>query len=1823
MPSTIIQGETVNITLGVRNRGPWTVAGASIVDVIAPEFQIGTLPAGCTAVGNTVTCIAGNLATGENQDFIIPVTAMSPTAGTVVNSAIVNLPAGVTDPVPGNNTKDVSYEIAAPSSDLSLTKSKGPNPVAAGGIMTSTITVVNNGPSILTYDPANPLRIVDTVTANETFSSADAPWTCSQAGLQITCELTGPGTLAVGSNIALSLKTTAGTGVDMDLSNTACTGTLGGSGALPADGNDLNDCAGAGTRSTPDAADLVILKEVSLDKVTWTQTPAITVADNVTSFYIRLTVSNAGGNIARTVNVVDMLPNFLNSGSMITAVVEDSISTGSMSYTPSNGRLAWNLINLTVGAPQTLIVRVDRPFESGTFNNRATVSSPDTTETNTANNESTASYTIEAITDITLNAKSIAPNPARVGVISTYSISVRNLGPNPASDVIVTDTIDPARFELVGNPTTTKAGVTCTKNDLTGAIQCPMGTINRGVSYQISQPVRARFPFGGATTGFPISHTNTATVTTSTLETNTVNNSAFVIHDVDGPQMDLSIVKTEPSSAYDPVPYGSNLLYDVRVTNLGPSRASNIIITDTPAPPVGYTMTLAAPPVINPVAANGGNTLYVPPAPTCVPSGSTIVCRLHGTDDTQNYLDSRHQVIFRLTFAVNPADASVLPPTGPLTFANSVNVISLEQNDTTTVQADSQLANNTATQNTTIIPSTDLEVVSKTRITDSPVQINQPVEYKVVVRNNGPSPTTQIRVSDQLPTGWLSLGGETAVASGGVSITNTTCTGTNKVTCVLDGLFPGNGDTVTLTFFAKVADPFAGALNTNLTNTADIKPGLDGSGNEISRDEVPTNNDKPAVTQVTVSSIAGTVYRDDNLNDTIDSGEGLAGVTLTLTGTDDFNNVIATRTTTTATNGTFTFGRLPAGTYQIVENQPSGVFDRNETAGTAGGTVDNSDYSSHSDYNTIKDIVLPATTAATGYIFQEIGAARVSGYIYRDLNNNGTRDAGEAGFAPGAFSATPHVKLSGTDYAGNDINSTASVDANGAYAFTNVAPSGATPYIVTQLLQPNGASDGLDSNGIGDVVANSGGRPAPEDIVIGLVAPSANLTERNFGELPTSTLGGMVFLDPNVDATRNPTEISGLSGAILRLTGTDDLGQAIDCSITTTATGLYQFPNAADATLNCQVLRPGDYELEITPALGLTHTGSYVGSLGGTSNGVSGINTPSVGAGALRVTNIVVAAGNAGSTYDFGATGQGINGFVYIDRNASGVRDAGEAGIPGVTMTLSGTTASGQDVCTLINCAAVTDATGSFLYLVVPGSDANGYTLTQQAQNTAPLSNYADGLEALGDLGGTVGNDVISNIVLPTGGMGTNYSFGELSGSLSGSVFVDANDDGVRQPGEKGIEGVEITLSGTTKDGQDICAWRAALDPSLTCTIRTDANGNYSFEDMPDGNYNLIETHPGQYADGKEGVGSAGGTADNSVFDATAAANTISNITLAAGEKGTDYVFGERAVVIKGSVYKDIDRDGTRDPEDTPIKGVVIELYENGNLIATTTTDADGNYSFVDLPSGNYTIRETQPDGYGSSTPNEVQVNLTPGVEQSIDFGETVSTMAGHVFVDANNDGIRQTGEAPIEGVVVTLTGTDAAGNQVTRTATTNALGEWVIDDLLAGNYQLVETQPEGFSDGEDSAGSVGGTVEANADRIYDITLPVGTDATDYAFGERGQSLTGNVYVDVDGDGTFTPTDRPLGGVVVELRKPNGELVATTTTNPDGSYSFGNIRGGDYVVVEIQPDGYGNGRENPSNRVPVKIVSDQTPPVVNFGERTGSLSGLVYNDTNNNGVRDP
>ena len=122
-------------------------------------------------------------------------------------------------------------------------------------------------------------------------------------------------------------------------------------------------------------------------------------------------------------------------------------------------------------------------------------------------------------------------------------------------------------------------------------------------------------------------------------------------------------------------------------------------------------------------------------------------------------------------------------------------------------------------------------------------------------------------------------------------------------------------------------------------------------------------------------------------------------------------------------------------------------------------------------------------------------------------------------------------------------------------------------------------------------------------------------------------------------------------------------------------------------------------------------------------------------------------------------------------------------------------------------------------------------------------------------------------------------------------------------------------------------------------------------------------------------------------------------------------------------------------------------------------------------------------------------MTLPLGGSATANFGEITSSIAGQVLADTNNDGQRHAGEPAIAGVTVTLTGMDAAGAAVNRTATTDANGDYNFTDVLSGTYTLTETQPAAYADGIDVAGSAGGTPNG-ADSITNIALPPGTAAT-------------------------------------------------------------------------------------------------------------------------------
>ncbi|MFG0290297.1 MAG: SdrD B-like domain-containing protein [Rhodopirellula sp. JB044] len=838
------------------------------------------------------------------------------------------------------------------------------------------------------------------------------------------------------------------------------------------------------------------------------------------------------------------------------------------------------------------------------------------------------------------------------------------------------------------------------------------------------------------------------------------------------------------------------------------------------------------------------------------------------------------------------------------------------------------------------------------------------------------------------------------------------------------------------------------------------------------------------------------------------------------------------------------------------------------------------------------------SAAAVASVTQTPRPASVGGFVYRDDNDSGTKDPGEVGLG-GVL-----IRLEPIDTIAPQATLTTTTAADGSYQFNNVMPG---TYRIVEVDQPEDLDDGKDAAGTisGRVV---GSAVNPGDEIVGVVLNGGDAgVNYNFGELPLGSIGGFVFLaapGADCDGDHDDGDSTPLPDVEIRLI--DENGNVVETTYT-----------AADGSYRFDDLHKGVYSIvEVTPE-GLIDGGAHPGDIQTlASNVLVGIGSAVDGG---TITHVELPSGGQGESYNFCEAAPGsISGQVYHDRDNDGVRDAGEEAIGDVSLDL--VDASGTVVA-----STQTNSQGQYIFDDLPPG-------TYSVIETQP-SGYIDGKDRVGTIGsaqsGRLGadNDSLVDIVLRQGLHGVNYDFGERQvASISGRVHVDLDEDCQLDPNETTLAGVVIELK--DESGKTIA------------TTQTDALGMYYFDNLLPGTYSVVEQQPAGYFEGGATVGSAGG-----VLDGT---NRIEQVTLTSGENATDYDFCERPPAdLSGVVYVDRDADCVRDANEEGLEGVLIELIDSsGNVVASTTTDSNGQYRFTNLRAGDYLVRETQPDGYfhggqtaGSHGGDDSVTDRISAIP--VGWGETLTNynfcevlpaeISGIVYVDRDNDCVRDSGEEGLAGVLIELI--DSSGNVVDST-TTDANGNYSFTNLEAGEYVVRETQPEGYFHGGQTAGSKGGD-DSVADRISAIPVGWGETLTNYNFCEVLPSeISGVVYVDRDEDCFRDSNEEGLAGVLIELLDSSGTVIATTTTNSLGEYSFTNLRAGEYQIRETQPAGYFHGGQVAGSKGGDDSVADRISAIpVGWGESLvnydfcellpSEISGVVYVDTDRDCFQDP
>ena len=914
------------------------------------------------------------------------------------------------------------------------------------------------------------------------------------------------------------------------------------------------------------------------------------------------------------------------------------------------------------------------------------------------------------------------------------------------------------------------------------------------------------------------------------------------------------------------------------------------------------------------------------------------------------------------------------------------------------------------------------------------------------------------------------------------------------------------------------------------------------------------------------STISGYVFDDTDIDNFQDPGElGIANVSLSLkiwNGLEYVDLPVVTTTTTDA-SGFYKFENLLPGKYRVEETQPTGYF----SVGARAGNIAGSPMGVVVSPDIISEVVLGPDEKSEHNDYAEARPALISGYVYADMDNDGVKDAGESGI-PGTTLYLLNAAL--------DVVGTTQTDALGFYAFTNLFPGS---YTVSED-QPAGYLDGEDT------IGTAGGLLVPPDGMTDIVLYSGtNGLFYNFGELVPAKISGMVHADRNGDCIYQPGEIL-LAGVTIQLI--NNQGQVVKTT-QTNAQGEYEFDN----------LPPGTYTVHELQPSGYFQGGNMVGTASGTS-----LDFDTIAA-------ITLTPGLQGEHYNFcEEEPASIAGMVHADRDGDCLYDPGEPLLAGVIIQLIND--KGQVVGT-----TTTDAMGEYKFSNLP----KGVYTVHEVQPAG----YYQGGNMLGSVGGIVVDlDTMTTLLNPAIN-GVNYNFCEQEpASIAGMVHADRDGDCMYDPGEPLLAGVVIQL--INDKGQ------------VVGTTTTDAMGEYKFSNLAPGVYTVHELQPAGYYQGGNSLGSV----DGIVIDVDTMTTQLN-----AAVNGVNYNFCEQEPAsIAGMVHSDTDGDCMWDPGEALLSGVVIQLInDKGQIVATTQTDAQGKYSFNNLPPGVYAVHEVQPSGYfqgGNSLGSAggvvhdvdtlVSIPLTAGVYGvEYNFCEVPpASISGKVYVDTNGDCMQDPGEPNLAGVTIQLYNSI---DQLVGTTVTDTAGNYSFKNLPPGVYKVREVQPAGYYQGGNNVGSAGGTA-IDIDTLGGIALAGGVNGINYDFCELPPgSISGMIHLDIDGDCMYDPGEPLLAGVTVQLKNPLGQVVAETVTDANGNYIFQNLPPGTYTVHEVQPAGYFQAGNSIGSIGGTIIDSDTIGGIVlgggvhaveyNFCEQTGvCLMGSVFVDVNKNGKLD-
>ncbi|MFE3875774.1 hypothetical protein ACFXPX_15430, partial [Kitasatospora sp. NPDC059146] len=691
LTNPVVPGQQVQWRVSVTNNGPSRARNVVVTDQV-PSGVSGASMAGsdgstCAISGGVATCPAVEIPAGQTMTWTLSGTLDPNATTTPTNSVTVT---GGPDPTVSSHTAVASPTSSpTPQAGLSIGKVLLTNPVVPGQQIQWQVTVTNNGPS-----RARNVVVTDQVPAsvNGASMTADADGAnCPVSSGVATCPAVE---IPAGQALTWTLTGTLSPDATTTPTNTAV--VTGG----PDPAATARTAVASPSSSPTPQAKLVVSKALLTDPVVPGQ-----------QVQWRVTVTNNGPSRARNVVVTDAVPAGVNDPSMVASdgtacPIANGTATCPAVEIPAGSSATWTLTGTL--APDATVTPTNTAVVTGGPDPTATA------HTAVASPTSTPSPQAKLVV-----SKVLLTDPVVPGQQVQWRVSVTNNGPSRARNVVVTDQVPSG---VSGASMTGSDGSTCPI--ASGVATCPAVEIPAGqtMTWTLSGTLDAN-----ATT----TPTNTAVVTGGPDPTATAHTAVASPSTSPSPRANLTVSK---SLLTNPVVPGQQVQWQVSVTNNGPSRARNVVVTDqVPSGVNGASMKADADGSTCPIASGVATCPAVE-----IPAGQTMTWTLSGT----------------------------LDPNATATPGNTVTV---------TGGPDPTASTHTAVASPSNSPSPQANLTVSKSLLTNPVVPGQQIQWQVSVTNNGPSRARNVVVTDTVPSGVndasmrADAGGVACPISGGVA----------------------------------------------------------------------------------------------------------------------------------------------------------------------------------------------------------------------------------------------------------------------------------------------------------------------------------------------------------------------------------------------------------------------------------------------------------------------------------------------------------------------------------------------------------------------------------------------------------------------------------------------------------------------------------------------------------------------------------------------------------------------------------------------------------------------------------------------------------------------------------------------------------------------------------------------------------------------------------------------------------------------------------------------------------------------------------------------